>query len=61
MQFDAKKRKTFLRRVHCEGVGAAPLTPGSSVTVCSRQLRVLSPADAVTRAALTSDIKPTRC
>lgn len=54
VQVDAKKRKTFLKRTQCEGLGGSgPLRPGSFVTVMARRLQILSPADSVTRDKLS--------
>jgi hypothetical protein len=56
-QIDAKKRKTFLKRTHCEGLGSSssPLRPQSFVTVMARRLQILSPADATTRDKLSEN------
>lgn len=55
MQIDAKKR-TFLKRVRCDGVGGGqPLRPGGFVTVMARRLQILAPADSPTRAALSAN------
>ena len=56
-QIDAKKRKTFLKRTHCEGLGSScsPLQPNSFVMVMARRLQILSPADATTRDKLSEN------
>ena len=61
-QIDAKKRKTFLKRTHCEGLGSSssPLRPNSFVMVMARRLQILSPADSSTRDKL-SENTVTRC
>lgn len=54
MQIDVKKNKIFLRRTHCDEILAKDLFIGNSVTLFSRNLKIVDYADTRTRHYLDS-------
>ena len=57
--FDLKNRRTFLKRMVCEGISLKDLFIGSVVTVYARQLKIVDYADKRTATALGSKMERT--
>lgn len=57
--YDVKTKKTFLRRTTCEGIQAKDFYVGSTVTVYSRNIKIIDFADETTKIKLQTKTQKT--